>query len=135
MNVYDKFVNKTSSIKMQSKEKSNNWHCHFRWIDKLFSHYLNFEINKAPPVAERFSARNWQTGSAMFNPRSRLSTQPFGVFRSYLRNSHKYIIGSLRKTSTEDTPPKGPGPTCGKLALTQHSSLKDVHGGILFFML
>ena len=33
-----------------------------------------------------------------FKPRSRLSTQPFGVFRGFLRNTHKYKLGSLRKT-------------------------------------
>ena len=35
--------------------------------------------------------------------RSRLSTQPLGVFRGFLRNSFKYGLGSLRKIPTEGT--------------------------------
>ena len=42
--------------------------------------------------------KNWQMGSARFNPRSRLLTQPFGVFRDFPQNSGKYGLGSLRKT-------------------------------------
>ena len=56
------------------------------------------------------NAQNWKTGGARFKPRSSLSTQPFGVFRGFLRNSRKYGIGSLRKTPAEGTPPIGLGP-------------------------
>ena len=37
--------------------------------------------------------------------------------RGFLRNSRKYGQGFLRKTPTEGTAPKGPGPTIGQLAL------------------
>ena len=37
--------------------------------------------------------------------------------RSYLQNSHKYGLGSLRETPKEGTPPAGPGPISGQLAL------------------
>ena len=69
------------------------------------------------------SAQNWKTGGARFKPRSRLSTQPFGVSRGFLRNSHKYGLGSLRKTPTEGNPPIVPGPTSGQLDLYLHPSI------------
>ena len=72
---------------------------------------------KAPPVAKRVCAQSRQTRGARFNPWSRLSMQPFGVFRGFLRNSRKYGLGSLRKTPTEGTSPTGPGPTSEQLAL------------------
>ena len=49
------------------------------------------------------NARKWKTGGVRFKPLSRLSTQPFGVLRGFLRNSRKYGLGSLRKTPTEGT--------------------------------
>ena len=71
----------------------------------------------ASPVTKRFCARNWQTGGSRFNSRSPLSTQPFGVFRSFHRNSRKYGLGYLTKILTESTPTSGPGPTSGQLIL------------------
>ena len=65
----------------------------------------------ALPVAEWVCVQSWKTGSARFYPRSRLSTQPFGVFRGFLRNSRKYGLGSFRKTPTEGIPPIGLGPS------------------------
>ena len=41
--------------------------------------------------------------------------------RSFLQNSHKYGLVSLRKTS-EDTALVDPGPTCGQLSLTLESN-------------
>ena len=61
------------------------------------------------------NAQNWQTGGVRFKPRSRLSTYPFGVFRSFLRNSRNYGLRSLRKTYMEGNPPIFPGPTSGQL--------------------
>ena len=43
------------------------------------------------------NAQNWKTGGAGFKLRSCLSTQPFGVFCSFLQNSRKYGLGSLGK--------------------------------------
>ena len=71
----------------------------------------------APPVSERFCVQNWLTEGARFNPRSHLSTQSCGVFHGFLRNSPKYGLGSLRKISTDYTPPVGPDPTNGQFAL------------------
>ena len=62
---------------------------------------------KALPVAERSCRQNWWTEYADFNPRSRLSTSPFEVFRDFLRNSRNYGRGSLRKTSTQGTTLQG----------------------------
>ena len=56
---------------------------------------------------------NWQTRGP--GTRSRLSIQLLGVFHDFLRNQHKYELGSLRKTPTEDIPPIFPGPTSGQL--------------------
>ena len=53
--------------------------------------------------------KNWYTGSAWFNSRSRQSTQPFGVFRGFFRNSRKYGLGFLRKIPVEGIPPIGLG--------------------------
>ena len=65
------------------------WNCLFLLIPSIFR----------PPVVERFCAQSWQTGGARFNSLSRWSTQPSGIFRCFLRNSRKYWLGSLRKTS------------------------------------
>ena len=77
----------------------------------------------AQPVAKRFCSNNWLTGGAEFN--SRLSTQPFGVFRSFLQNSRKYGLGFLKKTTTEGIPPTGPGSTCWQLALPLQSTTNN----------
>ena len=63
------------------------------------------------------SAQNWKTRGSRFKPRSRLSTQPFGIFCVFLRNSRKYRLGSFRKISTQGIPLLRPSPTCGQLAL------------------
>ena len=68
----------------------------------------------ALPVAERFCPRNWKTRGDGFNSRSRLSTKPFGVFRGFLQNLHKYGLGSLRKTPMEGTPPQAQVPHADK---------------------
>ena len=51
----------------------------------------------APPVAQPQRSKLEDDG-ARFKPRSRLSTQPFGVFRGFLRNSRKYELGPFRQT-------------------------------------
>ena len=48
---------------------------------------------------------------------SHFSTYPFGVFHGFLWNSRKYGLGYHRKTLTEGTSPKIPGPTSRQLAL------------------
>ena len=58
-----------------------------------------------PHQWQKGNAQNWKIEGAMFKSRSSLLTKPFGVFRSFLRNSHKYGLGFLRKTSTECAPP------------------------------
>ena len=75
--------------------------------------------NQEHPISGQAVIRsNWQTGGAWFKSRSRLSNQPFRVFRGFLRNSRKYGLGSLRKIPTEDNPPiVGPGSTSKKLPL------------------
>ena len=70
------------------------------------------------------NAQNWKSGGTRFKPRLRLSILPFGVFRGFLRNSCEYGVGSFRKTPTEGTPPIGPGPTSGQLALTYNPTLR-----------
>ena len=72
----------------------------------------------APPVAERFFAENWQTGGAKFNPGSHLSTQPFGGFRGFLRNSRKYGQDSLER------PPNGGHFNQRPRSLVKQSTLK-----------
>ena len=66
-----------------------------------------------PHQWRRGNAQNWKTGGARFKPRSPLSTEPFGDFRGFLRNSCKYGLGSLRKTPMEGTPSIGLSPTSG----------------------
>ena len=69
------------------------------------------QMSSCPLLAPLVAAlKNWQMGGARFTPRSRLSTQPFEVFRNFLRISRKYGLGSLRKTSTKGTPPIELGP-------------------------
>ena len=72
---------------------------------------------EGPSVAELHCPQNCQMGDAGFNLRSSLSTQSFGVFSRFFRNSRKCGLGFLRKTLVEGTPHVGPGPTCGQLAL------------------
>ena len=79
-------------------------------MKKLFTFVLTSKLVQ-PHQWHSGNAQNWKTGGAWFKPRSRLSTQPFGVFRGFLRNSLKYGLGSHRKTSTEGTPPTGLGPS------------------------
>ena len=64
---------------------------------------------EAPPVAELLCAQSWKMGGGKLNPRSCLSTEPFRVFRGFLRNSLKYGLGSLKKTPTEVILPIGLG--------------------------
>ena len=60
---------------------------------------FKFCLTPCRPISSRaVLCSNWQTGGARFKPLSRLSTQTFGVFRAFLRNSSKYGLGSLRKT-------------------------------------
>ena len=75
--------------------------------------------------------KSWQTGDARFYFQSHQSTQPFGVFQGLLKNSHKYGLGSLRKTPTERHSPYRPrshkrtiglNPTTTKLRKLQNSS-------------
>ena len=66
--------------------------------------FRDIPLNDDSPVAERFCAQNWKKEGAGFDSRSRLSTQPFGVFRGFLRNSRKCGLGSLIKTPTEGIP-------------------------------
>ena len=73
--------------------------------------WVSYCPSMALPVAEQFCAENWQSGSARFILRSRLSTQPFGVFRGFLRNTRKYGLGFIRKTPTEGTAPFGLDPS------------------------
>ena len=51
----------------------------------------------------------------------RLSRSEFSVV--FLRNLRKNELGSLRKTPTEGSPPIGPGPTSGHLALSLQPKL------------
>ena len=81
---------------------------------------------QASPVAERFCPQNWQTGGARFYSWTRLSTQPFGVFRGFLRNLRKLWLGSFRKTPLQRArPPKAyvtcadNWPYCHSLTVTQ----------------
>ena len=84
--------------------KSKYLHIHSRVIPIFCSHTSG-------------STQNWKMGGARFKPWSCLSTQLFGVFHGFLRNSCKYELGSLRMTPTEGMPPIGPDPTSGQLAL------------------
>ena len=70
---------------------------YIRIVFKKVHLYSIGSLTSAPPVAERFYAQNWLTEGASFNPRSRLLTQPFGVFHGFHRNSRKYGLGSFRK--------------------------------------
>ena len=49
-----------------------------------------------PPVAEKFRSQKLYSIGGGFNPWSRLSTQPFEVFRGFLQNLRKYRLGSLK---------------------------------------
>ena len=77
------------------------------------------------------NTQNWKKGGTRFKPRVRLSTQPFGVFGGFLRNSHKYFLGSLRKTLTEGIPPTDPGPSRGQLALKPTTTTKSRAGNVI----
>ena len=79
-------VKKQNSIDFNLLKKSN------------FQSEAFFFNEIAPPLAEQFCFQSWQTGSAGFYFWSRLSTQPFKVFRGFLPNSSKSGFGSLRKT-------------------------------------
>ena len=61
------------------------------------------------------NAQSWKTGGTRFKPQSRLSTQPFGVFRGFLQNLRKCGLGSFRKIPMEGISPIVPGPTNGQL--------------------
>ena len=106
---------KFSRLSTMSSRKSSFYG---EFMKPLFSLIYKIPFTAAPPVAERFCAQSWQTECGRFNPRSCLSTYPFGVFGGFLRNSHKYGLGSLRKTPMAGTLPTGPGLTSGQLALT-----------------
>ena len=54
--------------------------------------YFCFPHYSQPHQWQNSNAQNWQTGSARFEPWSRLSTQTFEVFRVFLGNSRKYRI-------------------------------------------
>ena len=66
-------------------------------------------------------------GSARFKHQSSLSTQPFGIFRGFPRNSRKYRLVSLRKNLTEGTSPIGPCSTSGQMALKPTTQLVKMH--------
>ena len=66
-----------------------------------------------------FALKNGRRRGGRFNHRSLLLTQPFGVFRGFLRNSRKCGLGFLRKTPTYCVSSTGPDPTCGQLVLSQ----------------
>ena len=68
--------------------------------------------SQAPPVAEWVCAKNWQTRGARFNPLSRLSTQPFGIFCPHESSETHVNMGQdPLERPTKDTPPIGLGPS------------------------
>ena len=80
------------------------------------SNLTSVKAKLATPVAVHFCALNWQRGGARFNLRTRLSTQPFGVF----------IFFSETRVNTGQDPLERPprrafhpvlGPTSGQLDL------------------
>ena len=83
------------------------------------AHHLSFLLHQW----RSGNAQKWKTGGVRFKPRSRLSTYPFGDFRSFLRSSRKYGLGCLRKTPTEGAPPVVPGPTSRQLDSNLHPSI------------
>ena len=69
-------------------------------------------MSNCPPYNLLVTAfKNWLTGGSKFISRSPFSTQPFGFFSGFLRNSRKYELGSFRKTLTEDSQYIGLGPS------------------------
>ena len=68
----------------------------------------------ASTVAARFCTVKLVVGKCQVQ--SPVALVDLAVFRVFLRNSRKYGQGSLRKSSTERTPPFGPGPKSGQLA-------------------
>ena len=59
-----------------------------------------------------------------------ISSQPFGVFRVFFRNSRKNRLGSLRRISMEDILPIIPGPTSGSFrssAVCSHCGGSSLH--------
>ena len=95
-----------------------------------FAQWLpNVSLILLPNQWQSGNARNWKTGDARFKSRSRLSTQPFGVFRGFLRNSRKSGLGSFRKTPTDCTPRIGPGLTNRQLAFNLQSTNQPLVSG------
>ena len=64
-------------------------------------------LSQTPLVA---ALKKWQTRGARCILQCCLSTQVFGVFCGFLRNSRKYGLGSLTKTPTEGIPPQAQVP-------------------------
>ena len=82
--------------------------------------HQNYETLRLTGINRRIfklCAQNWQMGGTGFTSLSSLSIQPFGIFRGFLQKSHKYGLGSLRKTPAEGISLTSPGPTSGQLAL------------------
>ena len=82
---------------------SNYVQFHDRWLnsvgrEKSQRNHRSELIRTLPRQWQSVNAQNWKMGGDRFKPRSHLSTQPFGVFRGFLRNSRKHGLGSLRKT-------------------------------------
>ena len=69
-----------------------------------------------PTVVEHFFAQSWQTVCTSSVPAHacRPNRSEFSVV--FFRNSHKYGLGSLRKTLKEGTLPTGPGSTSEQLS-------------------
>ena len=80
-------------------------------FDGIILVFLNFKV-KSPTRGRAILLSKLVDGGCEFNFRSRLSTQLFGVFRGFLRNSRRCELGSLRKTATDDIPPIVPRPSC-----------------------
>ena len=76
-----------------------------------------------PPVAKRFCVKNLdrrEIPGSIPDRACRSIRSEFSVI--FLWTSCKYSLGSLRKTLMEGSPPTGPGPTSGQLALILHPS-------------
>ena len=76
---------------------------------ETLKYYLVLSLNqfgKDPTSGRLVLLLNWLTGSAGFNPSSRLLSQLFGVFHGFLRNSSKSGLVPLRKINKESTHPQ-----------------------------
>ena len=79
----------------------------------------------APPVAEWFCAQNWYTGGAGFNSQSHVSSESFGVFCGFLRNSLNYGLEFLRNIPHGGHPTYSPRSHNGRNLTTTATTLKS----------